>query len=116
MAGRWYCVPCLSWQTVMERREPWSPTCPGSVLWEGEPRFVVDLEGTGTRFPTELRTFGDGNGFPPRAAWYLDWDRDDLSLPVLGSVRLYLNEAHPMMAGLASGTSDAETARIREVR
>lgn len=87
---------------------------PGSVLWEGEPPLVVDLEGTGTRFPTELRRFGDGNGFPPRAAWYLDWDREDLNLPVLGSVRLYLNDAHPMMAGLAAGATDAETARIRE--
>ncbi len=87
---------------------------PGSVLWEEPQRHVVDLEGTGTRFPTETRRFGVGNGFPSRAAWFLDWDRDDLSLPVLGSVRLYLNEAHPLMAGLAAGAADAETARIRE--
>lgn len=86
----------------------------GSVLWDGEPRQIVNLEGAGTRFPTELRTFGVGNGFPSRAAWFLDWDRDDLSLPVLGSVRLYLNDAHPLMAGLAAGAADAETARIRE--
>ncbi len=87
---------------------------PGSVLWEAEPRQTVDLEGIGTRFPTELRTFGTGNGFPSRAAWFLDWDRDDLSLPVLGSVRLYLNDAHPLMGRLASGATDAEIARIRE--
>ena len=86
---------------------------PGSILWEDLPHRV-DLEGAGTRFPMEMRTFGQGNGFPPRAAWYLDWDRGDLSLPVLGSVRLYLNQAHPRMAAVASGQSDPELDGVRE--
>jgi len=93
---------------------PLAAHLPGSILWEGEPRHVVDLEGTGTRFPTELRVFGDRNGFPSRAAWYLDWDRDDMSLPVLGSIRLYLNQAHPMMGSLAGGTEEPDILRVRE--
>ncbi len=84
----------------------------GSVLWEGE-GLRVDLEGTGTRFPTELRAFGTGS-FPPKAAWFLDWDREDLNRPVLGSLRLYLNDKHPLMTRVASGPADAETACIRE--
>jgi hypothetical protein len=86
----------------------------GSILWEDDPPKRVDLEGAGTRFPMELRVFGDGNGFPPRAAWYLDWDRGDLSLPVLGSVRLYLNAGHPVMTAVALGDPDLELDRIRE--
>jgi hypothetical protein len=87
---------------------------PGSILWEADPGTRVDLEGAGTRFPMELRAFGEGNGFPPRAVWYLDWDRGDLTLPVLGSLRLYLNASHPLMSALAEGRPDPELDRVRE--
>jgi hypothetical protein len=66
----------------------------GSVLWEDA--VTLRLEGGGSRFPIEEVSFPDsGIDFPDRAAWRLVWEADDLELPVLGSVRLFLNREHP---------------------
>jgi hypothetical protein len=65
---------------------------PGSLLWSEE-RTVI-LEGKDSRFPTELITFADSSWLPERAAWFLDWEPDDLHLPVLGHVRLFINADH----------------------
>lgn len=93
---------------------PLVPNLLGSVLWEAREPQRVDLEGAATRFPTELREFGRGNSFPPGAAWILDWEPGDLSLPVLGSVRLYMNATHPVMPGLAAGARDPASVVILE--
>ena len=85
----------------------------GSILWEA-PRHRVALEGLGGRFPTELCEFGVGNPFPPRAVWILDWDSGDLSLPALGSVRLYLNQSHPANAALTSLDAGAPGPTLRD--
>jgi hypothetical protein len=86
----------------------------GSVLCEVDEAVRIDLEGAATRFPTELCEFGLGNSFPPGAAWLLDWEPGDLSLPVLGSVRLYMNAAHAAMPGVAAGAKDPASAAIVE--
>lgn len=67
---------------------------PGTILWESAHR--LDLEGGGSRFPMEILDFSKSSWqFPERAAWVLDWDPEDLEVPVLGGMRLYLNKAHP---------------------
>jgi hypothetical protein len=62
----------------------------------------VQIEGGGSRFPMEEISFqAAGPQFPKGAAWRLDWQQpDDLELPVLGSIRLFLNKDHPAMKGL----------------
>lgn len=78
---------------------------PGSVLWEDEQ--TVALEGEGSRFPTELVSFKDsGWQLPTRAAWALDWNRDDLEVPVLGGIRLYLNKDHPRIVAMLDSPRD----------
>lgn len=78
---------------------------PGSVLWEDEQEVL--LEGEGSRFPTEVVSFKQSdNSYPSNAAWVLDWDREDLELPVLGGLRLYLNSDHPQVARMLENPRD----------
>ncbi len=67
---------------------------PGTILWQES--HTLRLEGGGSRFPMEILDFTKcGWQFPNRAAWMLEWDPEDLELPVLGGMRLYLNSDHP---------------------
>lgn len=82
----------------------------GSVLWEDVHEVV--LEGGGARFPMEALSFKDSSWrLPDHAAWALEWDRDDLELPLLGALRLYLNTDHPTMAE-ALNAPDAASSRL----
>jgi len=75
---------------------PLMPYRAGTILWEDS--HELRLEGSGSRFPMEEVSFSAaGWEFPPNAAWRLEWERGDLELPVLGSVRLYLNRDHPVV-------------------
>jgi len=92
---------------------------PGAILWSEE--HSLPLEGSGSRFPTELQEFG--SFFPPGAAWYLGWSPQELEEPVLGSVRLYLNRRHPLIertaldpAGTELGPVVAEAIRLDVAR
>jgi hypothetical protein len=77
----------------------------GSVLWEDEQ--IVALEGEGSRFPTEVVSFEDsGWQLPARAAWALDWNREDLDVPVLGGIRLYLNSDHAQVLSMLQSPRD----------
>lgn len=78
-------------------RSPIAPWRPGLVLWEDSKK--IRLEGSGARFPMEVRDFEKiGRGrWPSRAMWRLDWDPGALDEPVLGSIRLFLNSSHPMI-------------------
>lgn len=93
---------------------PLLPNRIGSILWESKVPQRVALEGIATRFPTELCEFGRGNSFPPGAAWLLDWDSHDLTMPVLGSVRLYINSLHPLAGALSMAATDPGTSAARE--
>jgi hypothetical protein len=62
----------------------------GSVLWSDEK--VVRLEGVAGRFPLEVIDFQNHPPFPPDGAWVLDWDPERLDVPVLGGVRLFINQ------------------------
>ena len=74
----------------------------GSVLWSDEK--TVRLEGVAGRFPLEVIDFQKHPPFPPDAAWVLDWDPERLDLPVLGGVRLFINQrnSHVLKAVTAS--------------
>jgi hypothetical protein len=49
---------------------------------------------------------------PDGAAWYLDWDHEDLNAPVLGGLRLLLNSAHPRITSAVRTASDDPAAAI----
>lgn len=85
--------------TALERR-PIVAFRAGTLLWEDVTE--VRIEGGASRFPVEQLSFAvSGPQFPKGAAWRLDWEqRDDLELPVLGCIRLFLNQDHPSIRAL----------------
>lgn len=89
-----------------------SPHAKGSILWRH--RKTTWLEGEGSRFPTETADFGSAPFFTPGALWFVDIRTDDLDAAALGSVRLVLNEAHPLVARLLAGDATAEVEAIMD--
>jgi hypothetical protein len=83
-----------------------APHLAASVLWQD--RHTILLEGGGARFPMEVVDFAAARLPAAGAAWYLHWPREDLHQPVLGALRLYLNEGHPMMRALLNGELTTE--------
>ena len=81
-------------------RAPIRAWMPGTVLWDSVNE--LRLEGSGSRFPMTAVPFSKAHySLPNHAAWHLDFD-DDLSLPVLGSVMLYINEENPTVKQMLS--------------
>lgn len=79
----------------------------GTVLWEDQKTIL--LEGGGARFPMEVRSFANsGWQFPPRAAWYFDLDNEQWEIPVLGGMRLHLNQDHPAVIRYLEDPSSVE--------
>lgn len=72
-----------------------SPKLVGSVLWMQSRKLV--LEGLASRFPLEVRSFADDPQVPAGSAWFLEWYPDSPVDPLLGTVRLLLNESHPLI-------------------
>jgi hypothetical protein len=53
---------------------------------------------------------------PDAAAWYIDWDPQDLDVPVLGGLRLLLNSTHPRIIGaVRTGSDDPAAAIVRSL-
>lgn len=91
-----------------------TPRIPGSLLWSDE-RTVL-LEGIASRFPLELVDFASTTWLPAGAAWFLEWDPDELDLPLLGSVRLYVNAAVPaVVEAIRAATPDAAAKAIAQM-
>jgi hypothetical protein len=91
---------------------PISPRRPGAVLWADETR--VALEGGAARFPVSAADFSSVPRLPSGAAWALEWNPDDLEVPVLGGLRLLINsEDSGLVAALRSGSVDARASLIR---
>jgi hypothetical protein len=80
------------------------------VLWTETQR--VALEGNAARFPMAAVDFTTLARVPDGAAWYVDWDHEDLDSPVLGGLRLLLNSAHPRMASIARTATDDPAAPL----
>jgi hypothetical protein len=81
-------------------RPPFAAGKAGAILWQD--RFSVALEGTGPRFPTEVRKFDS----PLSAAgWMLDWRPSSPEVQFMGSVRLLLNEHQKAVVGAATAAN-----------
>jgi hypothetical protein len=52
----------------------------------------VVLEGEAARFPVTVVDFGKLTGIATEAPWCLEWYPHDLDQPVLGAMRLFVNE------------------------
>ena len=61
----------------------------GSILWED--RQQVLLSGSDGRFPIEWTGFSESREFQTGGAWKLDWSPEDLDVPAMAGIRLYLN-------------------------
>jgi len=95
-----------------QSRDPLAPRYPGSILWEDT--TTVLLEGSGSRFPMEVVDFNGVNWAPYGAAWYLTWRPDNLHLPFLRNVRLFINASNPaVLAAVRSTEPNREHALIR---
>jgi hypothetical protein len=90
---------------VPEVRTPLSPWRAGSILWSDTRKIL--LGGRGGRFPIEWTAFSDSGQFHAGSGWQLDWDPDDLDVPALAGIRLYLNsESENLALAVESEGSD----------
>lgn len=75
-----------------------SATRAGSILCANAPS-TIPLEGGAGQFPTDAVPFA-ATGREPGARWTIEYDYDSLDAPVLGCMRLLLNEDAPAVAAL----------------
>jgi hypothetical protein len=81
---------CVILAAASGRRFPFAAAKAGSIVWQD--RSDVVLEGSGPRFPIEIRKFD-----PPYLSgmgWMLDWRPASPEVMFMGSVRLLLSERH----------------------
>ncbi|MGE2689079.1 hypothetical protein [Mycolicibacterium pulveris] len=91
---------------------PISPRRPGTILWVETSQIA--LEGGASRFPITAVDFSQSLHYPDNAAWALDWNPDDLEVPVLGGLRLIINSCHAVLPDLLrSGSADSRTHAVR---
>lgn len=89
-----------------------SPRIPGTILWTDEHRVAV--EGSAARFPVSAVDFTSSAAFPNGAGWALEWETHDLHAPLLGALRLLINDSQPsLVAALRSGSTDPRAAATR---
>ena len=89
---------------------PLSPSHPGSIIWEDN--RDLGLEGTASRFPTEIVSFSE-MGLHSEAGWKLVLDSSDLNLPFRQGVMLYINsENASVYAAVAAPARSAENRAI----
>lgn len=77
----------------------------GSRLWETS--FRLTLEGSGSQFPTSVLDFNSAGFEPANALWRVQID-PTLDSHISGSVRLFLNKAHPRTAAFLKNPRDAK--------
>lgn len=89
-----------------------SPRRPGATLWSDNDRIA--LEGGASRFPIAVADFDASLRYPSNAAWVLEWDADDLEAPVLGGMRLLVNNNNDaLLLALRTGSSDPRSTAVR---
>lgn len=67
----------------------WAASKRGSILWQDE--VVLDLEGSGSRFPMRDLPFSSQSRLPDGAAWHLEWRPTLLHYSFNSAVTLFLN-------------------------
>ncbi|WP_216325625.1 hypothetical protein [Deinococcus aestuarii] len=87
---------------------PFSPRLPGSVLWADE--HLLTLEGGAPRFPVDVVDFASVMRLPENAAWYLDWQSEDLHAPAMGGLCLLVNASHPSVRHAVDGVGEPDSA------
>lgn len=93
---------------------PISPRRAGTVLWTETQR--VALEGSAARFPMTAADFSNLARVPDEAAWYVEWDPQDLEAPVLGGMRLLLNTRHSrIISAVRTATDDPAAPIVRSL-
>lgn len=91
---------------------PLSPRHAGAVLLQE--RQTIQLDTPHSLFPIEVTDFSKGFWANPEAGWRLSWNVRALDQPFLGSVRLFVNAAHPQVVHAVSGeAASAEASAIR---
>lgn len=86
-----------------------APQQPGSILWRSS-RWV-DLEGSGTQFPTDTLDFSAA-GLDPYAGWQFRIDLSDPDARFMSAARLTLNSGHPTVKRLLGGAKDEGTEQL----
>ncbi|AZZ41239.1 hypothetical protein C0Z11_01850 [Acidipropionibacterium jensenii] len=87
----------------------------GSRLYSSERDYKFHLEGDSSLFPVEAVSFRGGE-FPKRSAWLVRFQADDLTVPFMGSVRLFVNRDHPASKQLIeTGDGPSKAVLLRDV-
>ena len=89
-----------------------SPKREGAILWLQETR--VELEGASSRFPVTAVDFTAVPQLPDGGSWAVEWDPEQLEVPVLSGLRLLVNSSDQVLLdALRSGSSDPRSSVIR---
>lgn len=89
-----------------------SPRREGASLWVDESRHA--LEGGAARFPVAAVGFDQIARLPDAGGWALEWDVDDLDIPVLAGLRLLVNaQNEKLVSALRSGSTDPRATAVR---
>lgn len=80
---------------------PVAASMPGSVLWQVSTTLHLGLNLGG--FPVTWVDFRKTLHLPERAAWYLDWDAEELDRDLNDGARLLLNSAHKQLVDSLRG-------------
>lgn len=91
---------------------PISPRREGAILWSHETRIA--LEGASSRFPITAVDFTALVRFPDTGSWAVEWNPEDLEVPVLGGLRLVVNSSDEVLLGaLRSGSNDSRSGVVK---
>lgn len=93
-----------------------SPSLPGTILWQD--LCEIQLPDGDGRFPTDLIDFSSTSSLVSygNAAWFLDWDQDNLHQIVDKDIRLYMNSHNDRVKKAVSGQDGSEKAIIDTIR
>ena len=92
-------------------RKPFVPVYPGSRLWED--KYVIPLEGQGSRFPMRSCSFKTLVRVPDNADWFLEWSPDLADHAFAGTVLLYINSDNK---GFSQRVTDGDDALLASLR
>ncbi|MGI8774075.1 MAG: hypothetical protein ACR2KQ_03505 [Actinomycetota bacterium] len=103
----------LALEQMPAEAAPLAPSRCGSRLWSDS--RSITLAGEAGRFPMQWVDF-EQIALPQNAAWYLDWDPNDLHRGTGNSLCLYLNSKHDgLRAALEAGDPDEKAQLLFDI-